>query len=315
MDKNIFAEALRENSVAKMQQVAKSDLHNHAGRGGKISYIENYANVTITPPTKPFSSLPEMNDWLNDNIKCHCPPGINNYLKRVEAAFAQAADDNVTVLALDYGVDEVYALGGIDSFIKQMDHLKQTFAPHANVYPDLTIYCWIELEDLEQIYQYNWFNAIDIINYSDSLSMRQMKQICKHAKKNGLTLKAHVGEYGTADDVFRYVEELELDEVQHGIRAATSPQIMHWLARNNIKLNICPTSNVLLGNCESYKTHPIRTLFDNGVKVTINTDDLIIFNSTLSEEYLHLYNSDLMTADELYVICQTGLLHNYIKRA
>ncbi len=128
-----------------------------------------------------------------------------------------------------------------------------------------------------------------------------------------MILKAHIGEYDTADDVFRYAEELELDEIQHGIRASTSPQVMHWLARNNIKLNVCPTSNIMLSNCDSYNTHPIRTLFDYEVKVTINTDDLIIFNSTLSEEYLHLYNAGLMSADELYKIHQTGLLHNYAK--
>ena len=308
MNRKIFTEALEENSVEKFKNITKSDLHNHAGRGGNISYIEKYANVIITPPTKPFVSLQDMNNWLNKNIKCHCPSGIDNYLKRVEATFVQAKEDNVKILALDYGVDEVDALGGIDRFIKQMKYLQQTYAPQTNLYPDLCIYKWEDFEKLEQIYQQKWFNGIDIINYSDVLSMTQMKQICRHAKRQGLILKAHIGEFGTADDVFRYAEELELNEIQHGVRATSSPQIMNWLARNNIKLNVCPTSNVLLGVCDSYATHPIRTLFDYGVKVTINTDDLIIFNSTLSEEYLHLYKAGLMTADELYEICETGLL-------
>ncbi|MGL5675080.1 MAG: hypothetical protein ACRDDX_01550, partial [Cellulosilyticaceae bacterium] len=295
--------------------IAKSDLHSHAGRGGKISYIEKYAGVTITPPTRPFASLTEMNSWFNDHIKCHLPVGINNYLKRIEAAFVQATEDNVKVLALSYGIDEVCALGGIDSFISQMNTLHRTYAPKTDFYPDLDIYDHNGLAYLDEIYERNWFNAIDIINYSDSLSLNEMKQLCKQAKSKGLVLKAHIGEYGTADDVMRYAEELELNEIQHGIAAATSPQIMKWLSKNKIKLNVCPTSNIMLGICDSYKTHPIRTLFDYGVKVTLNTDDLLIFNSTLSEEYLHLYNAHLMNGDELYAICQTGLCHSYTRRA
>ncbi len=314
MYKDAFVEALKNNSITQMQKMPKSELHSHAGRGGSVSYIEKWANVTIDPPSKPFASLNEMNEWLNNNVKCHCTPGIEGYLKRVEAAFAQAATDNVKVLALSYDIAEVEFLGGINSFIEQMDSFNHTFAPNTDFFPDLNIgYTSDILEKLDEILSAKWFNAIDIVNYSNKYTVKELKKICQKAKGYGMVLKAHIGEFGNPDDVMRYAEELELDEIQHGIMAAKSPQIMKWLAKHKIKLNVCPTSNVMLGNCESYKTHPFRILFDYGIPVTINTDDLIIFNSSLSEEYLHLYNADLMSADELYEICQTGLSHNYTK--
>ena len=312
MTKDKFIEALQSNSVIDMQAIPKSDLHSHAGRGGSISYIEKWANVKITPPTHPFSSLSEMNQWLNDNVKCHCPPGIDGYLLREEAAFVQASADNVQVLALSYAKEEIDALGGIESFIKQMDFMHQKFAPNTAFFPDLTLgYTKDGLDKLDEIFAYNYFNGIDIINYSNTFTLKELKEICKKAKEYGLILKAHIGEFGSPDDVMRYAEELELDEIQHGIAAAKSPQIMRWLAKHKIKLNVCPTSNVMLQNCDSYATHPIRLLYDYGIPVTINTDDLLIFNSSLSEEYLHLYNSGLMNENELYEICQNGLNHNY----
>jgi adenosine deaminase len=67
------------------------------------------------------------------------------------------------------------------------------------------------------------------------------------AKSKGMRLKAHVGEWGTADDVWRAVETLELDEVQHGIAAAESAAMMRFLADHEVRLNVCPTSNVMLG--------------------------------------------------------------------
>ncbi|MNE89847.1 Aminodeoxyfutalosine deaminase [compost metagenome] len=102
-------------------------------------------------------------------------------------------------------------------------------------------------------------------------------------------------------------EELELHEVHHGIAAAESPQVMRWLADHNICLNVCPTSNVMLGRTEDYSTHPVRALYDAGVPVTINSDDMLIFNQSVSEEYLNLYSSGLMSANELNDIRETGL--------
>lgn len=314
MNKDKFIRALQNNSIPEMQGIPKSELHSHAGRGGNISYIAKWANTKINPPMKPFSSLNEMNQWLNDNIKCHCPSGVEGYLLRVEAAFAQASSDNVKVLALSYSMDEIAELGGIKNFIEQMNYMHQKFAPKTDFFPDLALgYSSDRLEKLDEIFSYKWFNAIDIMNYSNIYSMKELKKICKKAKDYGLVLKAHVGEFGSSDDVMRYAEELELDEIQHGIAAAKSPQIMQWLARHKIKLNVCPTSNVMLKNCDNYAAHPIRLLYDYKVQVTINTDDLLIFNSILSEEYLHLFNSGLMNEDELYEICQTGLCHSYIK--
>ena len=314
MSKEKFIQALSENSLDLMQTIPKSDLHSHAGRGGTIAYIERWANVKITPPAKPFDSLQEMNQWLNDNIKVHCP-GVPGYLKRIEAAFAQAKKDNIKVLALSYGIDEIKQLGSLDDFIHIMDGLHARFAPDTRFFPDLAL-GYIQdkeagEERLDEIYSANWFKGIDICNYANTYTLQELKKVCVKAREAGLLLKAHIGEFGNADDVMRYAEELELDEIQHGIAAADSPQIMRWLAHHKIQLNVCPTSNVMLKNSQSYETYQIRKLFDYGVPVTINSDDLMIFNATVSQEYFNLFNSGLMTAQELNFIRETGLKHNY----
>lgn len=78
MNKDDFICGLNLNSIKDIEKVPKSDLHSHAGRGGTISYIEQWANVKINPPTKAFNSLEEVNGWLNDNVKCYCP-GVQGY--------------------------------------------------------------------------------------------------------------------------------------------------------------------------------------------------------------------------------------------
>ncbi|MCR5274276.1 MAG: adenosine deaminase [Clostridiales bacterium] len=307
MEESSFVTALKSESLQALSRISKSDLHSHAGRGGHISFFEKYANVKITPRKEPFESLSEMNQWLKENVKCHLPLGAEGYLKQVEGAFVQAAADSVTVLALSFCVDEIQLLGGMETFKNTIDGLRVKYAPDTALLPDLGLgYFPEEVNELDEILASGWFSGVDIMNGAGTYTMRELKRICGKAKDNGLILKAHIGEFGEAEDVWRYAEELGLDQIQHGVLAAKSEKVMRYLADNKIQCNICPTSNVMLKVAADYKSHPIHTLFANGVKVTINTDDLLIFNSTLSEEYLKLYRAG-MKASDLDAIRKAGL--------
>lgn len=131
-------------------------------------------------------------------------------------------------------------------------------------------------------------------------------------KKEGLRLKTHVEEWGTAKDVRTAVEELELDEVQHGIAAASDESVIRFWVDNNIRLNITPTSNILLGRGADMSMHPIGKLYRSGVDVTINSDDVLLFDSDVFKEYLRLYEFWCLTAEELENIRKNGLKHMII---
>jgi len=304
---SIFFEALQNNSIELMQMVTKSDLHSHAGRGGKMQTIHQ----GIIPQSMPFDSLDEMQEWYNNNVKSHCIPGVLGYLQRVEAAFIQASVDNIKCLVLSFGTSEVDALGGMNKFMSIIKNFKERHIPDSRFMPELTTLRSIDIADetekIQGLISFNWFKSIDICGNELAAPIHIYKQLYRYAKDAGLRLKAHVGEFGTADDVMEAVEVLELDELHHGIAAAQSSFIMKWLAHHNIQLNVCPTSNIMLKRADSYMTHPIRKLFDYGIAVTINTDDLAIFDASVSKEYLNLFNAKLFSENELNKIRKTGL--------
>lgn len=307
---NKFEIYLKESSLEGLSSIPKSDIHSHAGRGGKADYISSWAKAAIPLPPNRFESLAHMQSWYSHNIKTHCP-GLKGHLKRWEAAFAQASNDNIDVLALSFSASEIDFVGGMESFIKILKEYNQQFAPNTSFLPELTFdrACNVEEEfsRLDEILSYGFFKSVDICCDEFAQPIRNFKKIFRRAKEYSLRLKAHVGEFGSADDVMEAIEELELNEVHHGIAAADSNYVMKWIADHNIQLNICPTSNVMLGIVESYAVHPIRKIYDAGIPVTINTDDLLIFNQTISQEYLNLYNANLMTAEELNRVRETGL--------
>ncbi len=63
----------------------------------------------------------------------------------------------------------------------------------------------------------------------------------------------------------------------------------------------------MLGDAANYKDHPIKLLYESGVPVTINTDDFLIFDSSIENEYLLLYQSGTLTAEQLDDIRKNGL--------
>ena len=302
--------ALAENSIRKLMLVPKSDIHTHGGKGGRIKYYAAWANTPIKASERPFDDLNEMQNWFNSNIKIH-DNGKAGYLKRVEASFVQAKEDNIAVLALSFSIEVIDFLGGIDDFISTLDFFNKTYAPETKYYPELSLGrdCDVNktYDRVDEILNKKWFKSIDICGDELAQPIKDFQRIYRNAQYHGVKLKAHVGEFGTADDVKEAVELLELSEVHHGIAAVKSKDIIKWLSSHKIQLNICPTSNIMLKRVPSYSEHPIREFFENGIPVTINTDDLLIFDSSVSEEYLKLYTNKVFSTSELEIIRCTGL--------
>ena len=134
------------------------------------------------------------------------------------------------------------------------------------------------------------------------------KSLYKEAKLVGLKLKAHVGEFGGPDIIEQTLRMFELNEIQHGVKAVLSNTLMKLLSGERIRLNVCPSSNVALSVAPSLAEHPIKILVDNGVRVSINSDDLTIFNSSVSEEYLKLWQAGTLTAHQLEAIRKDSIL-------
>jgi len=87
--------------------------------------------------------------------------------------------------------------------------------------------------------------------------------------------------------VKRVLEACRPQRIGHGIRAVEDPELLDELVRRRLPLEVSPTSNVRLGNADSYDAHPLATLYSRGVPLSINTDDPAFFGTTLVEEYLH----------------------------
>lgn len=119
------------------------------------------------------------------------------------------------------------------------------------------------------------------------------------ARSAGLGLRAHAGEGAGASSVWGAIRSLGISRIAHGVRAVEDPDLLVYLRDHPITLDVCPTSNVKLRVVPALSAHPIRRLFDLGIRVTVNSDDPLYFDTTISEEYRILTRHLGFTCDEL----------------
>lgn len=307
-----FIDELKQENIEGIRKFPKADLHNHFVLGGSRKYLRERIGENIQAIKEPLHSMNDMHAWNEQNIGQIFNSSEGRRVL-IDATFAQAKEDGVTILEIGedvWGLNEFFH-GDIDELVAAFETANQEIAPEIELRLQIGLSRHCDIGYLEDCLSHFWgneaFYSIDL--YGDELAqpIENFKSIYRRAKSEGLKLKAHVGEWGTAEDVRRAVECLELDEVQHGIAAVEDKAVVRFLADNHIRLNITPSSNYLLGRVKDLKSHPIAEFYHSGVDVTINSDDVLIFDSDVSKEYLRLYQCGCFGAEELDDIRNNGL--------
>jgi adenosine deaminase len=303
-----FQQALRAGDLEGIRRVPKSDLHNHGWAGADPAAVGEILGRRINPIDHKLASMDEMHSWAGKNFG-KVDPKLRPQL--FEAAFVRADRDGLVRFEIG---DDVWAItldGSAENVTNILKRAHERSAPGVEWIRQLGMSRHCRIEDIrrwmEPFLELRCYRTVDLSGDESAQPIENFKPLYHLARANGLRLKAHVGEWGDADSVRRAVEELELDEVQHGIAAADSPSVMRFLADNRIRLNICPTSNVMLGRVETLASHPIRKLFHAGVRVTVNTDDMAMFGQSVSQEFLNLYKAGCLNEIELDQIRENGL--------
>jgi adenosine deaminase len=109
--------------------------------------------------------------------------------------------------------------------------------------------------------------------------------VFKKAQSAGLHITIHAGEWGPADNVSDAILYLNAERIGHGVRVLDDPHITALARERNIPFEVCVTSNYQSGVVPSGSVHPLRRMIDQGLNVTINTDDPSISQIQLSDEY------------------------------
>ena len=124
-------------------------------------------------------------------------------------------------------------------------------------------------------------------------------RVYARCRELGLPVVAHAGEEGPAEYIWQAIRELEVCRIDHGVRAADDPELLRYLADTRLPLTVCPLSNTRLKVFDQMAHHNVLRLLEQGLCVTINSDDPAYFGGYMNANFQALADALGATASQL----------------
>jgi adenosine deaminase len=128
------------------------------------------------------------------------------------------------------------------------------------------------------------------------------------ARDASLISTPHAGELAGPASVYGALDALGARRICHGVRAMEDPALVERLAADEVVLDICPTSNVMLAVVPSIEEHPLVTLLDAGVRCSLNGDDPLLFGPGLLGEYELVRDTMGLSDEQLAQLARSSLV-------
>jgi adenosine deaminase len=137
-------------------------------------------------------------------------------------------------------------------------------------------------------------------------------QVFDKARQTGFLPVAHAGEEGPAEYIREALDELKVLRIDHGVRCVEDPELVQELAKEEIPLTVCPLSNVKLCVFPSIEKHNVKYLMDQGLFVTINSDDPAYVGGYVGDNYLAVQSTFDLTKQEIYRLAKNSFQASFL---
>jgi adenine deaminase len=127
------------------------------------------------------------------------------------------------------------------------------------------------------------------------------------ARAAHLHLVAHAGEEGPAAYIAEAIDVLRAERIDHGVRVLEDAALTRRLVEARTCLTVCPLSNLSLRVVESLEVHPLRTMLDAGLRVTVNSDDPAYFGGYLHETFVRTASALDLTREQLVTLARNAI--------
>lgn len=135
----------------------------------------------------------------------------------------------------------------------------------------------------------------------------KFSRVFAKARELELLTVAHAGEEGPASYIVTAMDELQVSRIDHGVKAVDDPALMQRLIDTRMPLTVCPLSNTKLQVFSDMSQHNILTMLEQGVCVTVNSDDPAYFGGYMNENFIALKQGLGMTSDHAMMLAANAI--------
>ncbi len=140
-------------------------------------------------------------------------------------------------------------------------------------------------------------------------------RVFARARDAGLRCVGHAGEEGPAEYVREALDILRVARIDHGNRALDDKTLVARLARERVPLTVCPLSNLRLCVVETATAHPLKTMLDKGLMVTVNSDDPAYFGGYVNANYDAMQTALNLSREDLVTLARNSFEASFLSRA
>ncbi|UCH63181.1 MAG: adenosine deaminase [Fidelibacterota bacterium] len=177
-----------------------------------------------------------------------------------------------------------------------------------NISPEVSL----RLADLAVQFKHKGVVGFDLAGAEENFPAKHHQEAFFLILKNNINTTLHAGEAFGPESIHQAVHYCGAHRIGHGTRLLEDQDLMHYVNDHRIALEVCLTSNVHTKSVRSLKEHPFKFYFDQGIRVTLNTDNRLVSNTTLSQEYLTAMETFGLTLDDYRDIIINGFKSSFM---
>ena len=156
--------------------------------------------------------------------------------------------------------------------------------------------------------------GFDLAGAESLYKTSKFKELFNYISTYNIPFTIHAGEADGIDSIKTAIE-FGAKRIGHGVRIMEEESMIKYAKDHNITFEVCPTSNIDTKVYKSYKDHVIKRMYDNGLNVTINTDNRTVSNITLTKEYENLMKTFNFTLDDLKTMNINAIKASFLKNS
>ena len=160
----------------------------------------------------------------------------------------------------------------------------------------------------------NWITAVGLDSSEKGNPPSKFKNVFEASVKEGYIPLAHAGEEGDADYVWEALNILKIKRIDHGNNSLQDSELVDEIVRRKIALTVCPLSNRALQVVPDLKNHPLKRMMNNGMKVTVNSDDPAYFGGQVNQNFIEIQKALDLSKKDLYQLAKNSFEYSLLSR-
>ncbi len=323
-------------SLQDLQRLPKTDLHVHLDGSLRLETILDLATqqkVKLPADTpeglRPFVQMGEDCKSLVEYLKAFevTLSVMQTHESLVRTAFELAEDaarENVRYLEVRYSPilhqQKGLTLHGIVQAVLEGLALAEKKYPiktgvilcgMRHISPEISL----KLADLTVAFKNKGVVGFDLAGAEEDFPAKKHKEAFGRVLANNINCTLHAGEAYGPESIHQAIHACGAHRIGHGVRLVEDGDLLNYVNDHRIPLECCPSSNVQTKAVKRMADHPIRLYYDLGLRVTVNTDNRMVTNTSVSQEYLVLHEQLGFTLDEIKELIIMGFKSAFLPYA